>query len=248
MPLCQVAHATVGNSPTGRPGCYPVEMRSRSIARRARLWLLPGILLALPAGADPQRKGFTTRQLTRLSRGEVVTRYWKIPGREVGAGWAAGVIPASPESVFAVVADVVRYKEFFERMAVARVVHQRSPTDFDFYYRIDMPWPMADHSCLTRNLLRVDSKRRRYTRQWKMVKGTFEHNQGAWQVRPWGKGKALLYYSVMLKPRVKAPDSVLHYVSRVALPRSVKAMRQRVASLKQRGRLPAGPLPVPPRR
>lgn len=174
---------------------------------------------------------YTREQVARLNSGEIITRYWKHPGGDKGSGWAAGVIDSSPEEVFAVVAAVERYPEFFERMAEGKIVKRRSAGSYDFYYRINMPWPLDDHWCFTRNIHEVDKKKRRYQRRWKMIKGTFEYNKGSWTVTPWGKARALLRYRVTLKPRMSVPDFVLHHVSRVALPRSVKAIRARVLAL-----------------
>ncbi len=191
------------------------------------------LLICLPGRARGAHK-YDAEQIASLNRGEVVTRYWKHPGGEVGTGWAAGVINATPEEAFAVVAAVERYTEFFDRMAEGRIVKKRAPTSYDFYYRIDMPWPLSDHWCFTRNKHVLDKKERRYRRTWKMIKGTFLYNQGSWTVSPWGKGKALLHYRVTLKPRMSVPDVVLHHVSKVALPRSVKAIRARVLALKKK--------------
>jgi ribosome-associated toxin RatA of RatAB toxin-antitoxin module len=198
---------------------------------------LPGLVLAaalLSLTGQARAATYTREQRARLDRGEVVTRYWKLPGGKVGTGWAAGVIDATPEEVFAVVGAVERYPEFFERMSAAKIIRRHGPLTYDFFYRIDMPWPLSDHWCISRNVHQLDRKRRRYRRSWRMLKGTFEHNRGSWTVSPWGKGRALLHYTVVLRPKVAAPDFVLHYVSRVALPRSVKAIRARVRQLERR--------------
>ena len=220
-------------------GCYA------SGVKRLALPLLPAALALLLGPCLCEARGevrYDRRQVALLNHGDVVTKYWKLPGGETGTGWAAGVVDASPEEVFAVVADVERYPQFFERMAAARITRRLSPTLFDFYYRIDMPWPLSDHWCISRTTLDIDPQRRRYRRRWSLLKGTFEHNRGSWSVRPWGKGKALLHYTVVLKPRMSAPDFVLHYASEVALPRGVAAMRARVIALKKRGAIkPSSP-------
>ncbi len=200
-----------------------------------RLFILLAVFVQTElASADKYTRG----ELRRLQQGEVITRYWKVPNKEVGRGWAAGVINAPPEAVFAVVGDVERYGKVFPRVIKSKVMRRRSPLSYDWFYRIDMPWPLSDHWCITRNTHHMDRKRRRYTRRWHLLKGTFVHNQGFWLVRPWGKNRSLLYYSVMLKPKVSAPDFVLHHVSRVALPRSVESMRRRVRKLQRQGKKP----------
>ena len=196
------------------------------------------LMLATGLPSPVHAQNYTADETRRLNAGEVVTRYWKVPGKELGTGWAAGVIDASPEAVFAVVADMERYPQIFPRMIKAKVL-RRSARGYDFFYRIDMPWPLDDHWCITRNTHQIDNKKRRYRRRWHMLKGTFVINKGSWLVYPWGVRKAVLYYSVTLKPKVTAPDFVLDHVSRVALPRSVKAMRGRVQKLKRLGTLRA---------
>jgi len=203
-----------------------------------RTWhmALVGLCLLLPLLAEAKggKVRYTRKQVAKLNKGEVVTKYWKLPGGKIGTGWAAGVIDASPEEVFEVVAAVERYPEFYKRMAAARITRRKSPTSYVFYYRIDMPWPLSDHWCFTQNTHEIDGERRRYRRRWRMIKGTFHRNHGSWSVRLWGKGKALLHYTVVLRPIMRAPEFVLHYASKVALPRSVKAVRKRVKELKKK--------------
>jgi ribosome-associated toxin RatA of RatAB toxin-antitoxin module len=202
-------------------------------------------LLALVLCAAPARAGrFSADELKRLQRGETVSRYWKLAGRDVGTGWAAAVIAASPEQVFSVVADVERYKTFMNRMPESKIL-RRTSAGYDFYYKIDMPWPLSDHWCVTRNVHRVDRKRRRFERRWTLLRGSFTHNTGYWLVRPFSGGRSLLLYSVVLRPKVAAPSFVLNHVAKVALPRSVKQMRERVIALKRRGQLAPRRTPAP---
>jgi len=190
-------------------------------------------LLASSAHAAPEQ--FTRQQQQALQRGETVTRFWTTAD-DAGAGWAARVVSASPEQVFKVIADVERYKDFTNRMTVSHIT-RRDSTSYDFFYRIDMPWPLSDHWCVTRNTHAMDPRRRRYRRRWTLLRGTFVRNDGFWLVRPWGKLQALLLYSVVLRPRGSVPDFVIHHVTRVALPRSVQTMRRRVLELRQAGKL-----------
>lgn len=199
----------------------------------ASCWL---VTLAAPAAAQPT--AFSAAEARRLEAGEVLTRSWREQKTGAGAGWAVGVVAAPPAQVFKVIADVERYKEFTERMVESRVVERRDGR-YRFYYRIRMPGPLADHECTTDNVHEVDPARQTYARRWTLVSGTFHRNDGAWTVRPWGtKGeRSLLVYQVVLLPTTAAPKVVLDYVARVALPKSVKTMRSRVAALKQAGRL-----------
>jgi ribosome-associated toxin RatA of RatAB toxin-antitoxin module len=207
-----------------------------------RLTPLFSVLFLLVANDAAAR--LTLEQKRRLARGEVLTHSWKDTKADVGKGWAMGVVDATPEQVFQVVADVTRYRLFMKRMTSSKIVRKASGS-YDFYYTIDMPWPISDLWCETRNTHEIDRKRRRYRRRWKLLKGTFIHNQGYWLVTPFGKNKALLSYSVVLRPQISLPNFVLDYATKVALPRSVKGMRARVLELKARSQLKDGPLYTP---
>jgi ribosome-associated toxin RatA of RatAB toxin-antitoxin module len=183
---------------------------------------------ALAPGARAQPTSFSAADTRRLDAGEVLTRSWR--AGDAGAGWAVGVIGASPEKVFQVIADVARYKEFMYRVVQSRV-ESRSGGAYYFYYKIDMPWPLADYWCVTRNVHDSDGARRVYARRWTLLSGTFHRNEGSWVVRPWSDGRALLSYSVVLLPKTSVPTRIVNYSTKVALPRSVRQFRERVEKL-----------------
>ena len=183
-----------------------------------------------PDEAVSQPTTFTPEQTRRLEAGETLAHFWRLKSGDAGAGWAVGVIDAPPEKVFKVVADVERYKEFMERMAETKIV-SRDGDRYRFYYRINMPWPLSDHYATTDNVHEIDQAKQTFTRRWTLVSGTFHRNEGAWGVRPWGKGRSLLTYSVVLRPRVAAPDAVLDHVTKVSLPKGIERIRKRVLAL-----------------
>jgi hypothetical protein len=84
---------------------------------------------------------------------------------------------------------------------------------------------------VTDNVHEQDPKRRVYVRRWTLVSGTFHRNDGSWTVRPWRGDRSLLTYSVVLLPTTRAPGPLVRYGTKVALPRSVKQFRERVAKL-----------------
>ncbi len=198
--------------------------------------LLAALLLGLPGRGEAQPTTFSDADARKLEAGEVLTQFWK-ERDGAGAGWAVGVIDASPEQVFRVIADVERYREFMTRMVASRIVERRGAARYRFYYKLDMPWPIADYECVTENVHEEDARRRVFTRRWTLVSGTFHKNQGSWTVRPWRGGRALLLYAVALLPTTKAPGALIRYGTKVALPRSVKQFRERVARLRRDGKL-----------
>ena len=198
--------------------------------RRVR-WL--GVLTAVlvchgTAGADPSPSAAERR---RLARGEILTKTWKLEGTDIGTGRARGVIDAKPERVFAIIADVNRYREFIKRVVDSRVVRDAGKS-YDFFYKIDMPWPLSDHWFITRNVHRIDEQRRVYRRSWKLVRGSFHRNEGYWQVEPWPGDRTLVTYSVVLQPRSAIPQFVINYVTEKSLPRSIENLRDRERGLR----------------
>ena len=220
----------------------PRSSRTRDAPRRPHLAAVvaaAAALAPLASGAQPTdaprwRTNFSTAEAKRLDSGEVLTRFWR--AGTAGAGWAVGVIDAPPEKVFQVIADVERYREFMYRMVQSRI-EGRSGNGYHFYYKIDMPWPLSDYWCVTRNVHELDRARRVYARRWTLLSGTFHRNEGSWVVRPWGKARSLLLYAVVLLPRTAAPTALVNYGTRVALPRSVRQFRERVEKLIKTGRL-----------
>lgn len=185
------------------------------------------MLLASSAGAR-----LTQQEIARLDRGEIITHYWKLKGTNIGTGKAIGRVDGSPEQVFAIIADVNRYKEYMNRVVQSRITH-RAGNHYYFYYKINMPWPLSDHWFVTRNIHRLDRKRREYRRSWTLDRGSFAKNDGYWQVRPW-RGRTLATYSVVLQPRSAVPQFVINHVTKRSLPGAITNLRSRIAQLGRR--------------
>lgn len=196
----------------------------------------PSVLLlcccAAAHAADPL---LSQAEIPRVERGEVVTRYWRLPDTDVGAGIAVGIVEARPEQVFQVIADVERYKDYIDRVIESRIT-KRDGKRYLFYYRIDMPWPLSDQWFVTKNVHVIDEKKHTYRRNWTLHKGTFARNDGYWLVRPWRRA-ALVTYSAVLQPKGAIPQFVINYVTKKSLPRAITNLRARVADLRRRGKL-----------
>lgn len=194
-----------------------------------------GAALSIGLAPTTHAAGLTLAQRRALGRGEIVTRVARV-GKNAGRSEAIGVIEATPKQVFRVVADVARYKALFERITESEVVARRKGS-YDFRYVIDMPWPLSDYRCITRNVHRIDDKKQRYERSWKLISGTFHRNQGSWVVHPWKTSKAVVVYSALVEPKTAVPDFVVRYAAKKALPKAIKALRKRVAELIKKGKL-----------
>ena len=146
-----------------------------------------------------------------------------------------GLVAATPEQVFRVVARVEDYGRFMKRVSATRIL-RRDARSYDFFYRITLPWPLTDLWCVTRNVHEEDHKRQLFRRRWRLLRGTFHRNRGSWRTSPLA-GQTLLIYRSTLRPRMSLPGFVLDHVAKVALPRSIKTMRERVLQLKRQKKL-----------
>jgi len=192
-------------------------------------------LLLLMAGVG-EAASLSAQDIRRLKKGEIVVRYWKLDQSNVGTGLAMGVINMPPDKVFRVIADVSAYKTFMKRMVESRIT-RREGKHYYFYYKIDMPWPLSDYWFVTNNIHEVDKARGIYVRRWWLQKGSFARNEGYWYVRRWGRHRSLITYSSVLQPKSAIPQWIINYVTKKALPRAIRTIRQRVYQLKRQGTL-----------
>ena len=195
------------------------------------------LLCASPADAEVRVELPTLSAVDRqrLEAGEVLARHGRADRGGAGLGWAAGLVHATPEQVFKVIADVGRYTEFMPRVVESRVLGTKG-SRYRFYYRIDMPWPLSDYDCVTQNWHEEDRRRRIYSRKWMLLTGTFTYNEGSWTVFPWAGARALLVYSSKVLPKTAVPTRVVNYAVKIALPRAVEAVRHRVGAVLRMGK------------
>lgn len=203
-------------------------MRQKTLIWVLAAWVLgPGV-----ARADK----LSSAQREKLGRNEILIWYWKDDKTYTGTGKSMGVVDARPEQVFRLLTDVERFKEWMNRMVESKIT-RRDGKQYHFYYKIDMPWPLDDYWCLTKNINYQDKKRGVFKRRWSLIKGTFHKNDGYWYLERFPGGKTLVTYWCQVKPKTAVPQFVINYVIKKSLRRSISNIRERVAALKGRGEL-----------
>lgn len=173
----------------------------------------------------------TAEQIGKLDNDEILVKFRRLKDARAGLGKSAGVVHASPEEVWKIIVDVERYHEYMPRL-VKSVVTERKADSYLFYYKIDMPWPLSDHWCITKNWHEIDENKKSYKRAWNLVSGTFSRNDGYWLIQPWKGGNSLAVYSAIIQPKVMAPQGIINYITKKALPKAIENLRKRVKQLR----------------
>jgi hypothetical protein len=220
-------------------------MRSRS-ASLALALLLAGV----PAGDSPADQApptnsewsnrfaplgpppFAEEERTRLDAGEVVVRDLT-PSDPNGVGMLlAGVIDATPDRVWAVMADCEPQEEFIPRVRHA-AVRDRDGDSHTCDLVVDLPLPFSDLRTATRHHVRrlPDGG---YQRRWELLPGDWDYhrNSGSWTVHPYrGAQRSLLIGRMDLLPKSMLPVWLLHAGQVRQAPETFTAIRTRVSQL-----------------
>ena len=178
---------------------------------------------------------FREEERARLDAGEVVIR--DIPSAEPdGIGMLlAGVIEATPEQVWVVMADCEDQDEFIPRIRYA-AVRDRDGDSHTCELVVTLPFPLGELRTATRNQVRrlPDGG---HQRRWNLLPGDWDyrHNSGSWTVHPYQGGRrSLLVGRMDLVPKSVLPIWILHEGQVRQAPETFAAIRARVRQLASR--------------
>lgn len=170
----------------------------------------------------------TDAERARLDTGEVLVSTG-LPGASgVPANLVRAVINAPPEKVWPLVWDCSRFAQTMPAIAKSEMVEK---TERSTLCRVtaDLPFPMADLLSVSRAVLTVEPGVR-WHREWKMVEGDYEVNQGSFTLLPWGQGKTLAIYRIEVRPKVPLPDWAVAKAQADRLPDMMERIRKQVAA------------------
>ncbi len=210
---------------------------------------LPRICLAeAPASADPgwaerfappAKPALDEGDRTRLDGGEVVVRDLS-PTEADGIGvLLMGLVDATPDQVWAVMADCEQQDEFIPRIRYA-AVRDRDGDSHTCDLVVDLPAPLGDLRTATRHHVRrlPDGG---HQRRWDLLPGDWDylHNSGSWTVHPYQDARrSLLVGRMDLLPKSVLPVWILRGAQARQAPETFAAIRARVRELRSRGRAP----------
>lgn len=179
-----------------------------------------------PLAATPTPPRLSDDERSQLEAGEVLTRARVVQPHDATLARAMAVVDATPEQVWQHIDACEHFKEFVPRVVVSEVL-SREGEEIRFRSKVDMPFPLPDieSELLCRHRAYEDAV---YERRWKGTSGPLKVNEGSWRIFPWSKGHSLVVYTAHIAPKMKIPPKIRMMAQRITLPKTVKALRERV--------------------
>ena len=70
----------------------------------------------------------------------------------------------------------------------------------------------------------------RWQREWKLIEGDYEVNQGSFTLLPWADGKTLAIYRIEAKPKIPVPEWMMRKAQADRLPELMHRLRKQAGS------------------
>lgn len=191
---------------------------------------IAGLLLVLLVTPASPARGDAGRQdeIRRLEAGEVLISTEDVPGRSLPRLKGTGLVKASPEKVWAIVADCANYKRTMPRTIESQEL-AREGDRVRCRLTFDMPFPLSDLWVETESVNTVVEPGLRYRRAWSLRDGDFRENTGSWTLEPNGGGKfTVVTYEALSEPNVPLPRFVVKMLQEITLPDMFAGLRQRL--------------------
>lgn len=184
------------------------------------------LVLLLLAANEPLKP--TDAERVRLDAGEVLVETG-LPGQSgTPANRARAVINAPPEKVWPLVWDCGRFDKTMPSIAKSEMVEKNGNTTV-CRVAADLPMPLSDLVSVSRAVLTVEPGVR-WQREWKLIEGDYEVNQGSFTLLPWGDGKTLAIYRIEAKPKIPLPEWMMRKAQADRLPELMERLRKQVGS------------------
>lgn len=181
------------------------------------------VVLVIALGGEARAKG--EPELLDLANGEILIASEDTPGSDGATFVARAVVDAPPAVVWSVVSRCGDYQRVMPRIAASAEL-ARAGDIVTCRVTADLPFPLPDLTSTTRAVHREDAAAMRYQREWKLVEGDFEVNEGAWILEPaFGGQKTYAVYRLRVKPKLPVPTSLASMFQKGPLVDAMKAVR-----------------------
>jgi len=147
---------------------------------------------------------------------------------------AEGVVDAPPAAVWALVSRCADYVKNMPSISASKELSREGDEQTKFTtvceVAADIPFPFSDLVSVSRATLTVDAKSGSYTREWTLIRGDYEVNDGSWRLVPVdGGAKTKVTYRIHVKPKLALPDSMIRKTQETRLPQVIQYLRDRTA-------------------
>lgn len=139
---------------------------------------------------------------------------------------AQAIIDAPPSVVWQIVSRCDDFSRIMPRVLASKEL-SRKGDNVVCQVTIDMPFPLSDLTSVTAAVHREDATLGNFSREWKLVKGDYQVNEGAWILRALPNGKrTLATYRVTARPNIPVPSSLAALFQQGPLVKSMQAVRE----------------------
>lgn len=184
---------------------------------------------SVPEMAEPGDVS-VSEETRRLDAGEVLLTRLEPAGGVGAAAQAKGVIEAPVSKVWPAVRDCQHFDKFMPRVMRSELREDRGDELLCFVL-VDMPWPADDLEAETLSKIeRLPDNT--FRRSWHLVRGSFEHNTGSYEVAPFqgDPDRSLVTYIIDANPNVPLPDAVLKQAQAKTLPELFEKIAEHVGA------------------
>lgn len=178
---------------------------------------------------EKAEKYLTPKNLSKLEAGQTVfvnDTEKDASGQVKGQGIAMVLINSPAKDVWDTLTDYSSYPQFMPKISMVKV-HNRKGNDV---------WVEFNLKILFKNIrfntIRTQDKKAG-TLVWKMdtsKKNDIKDTHGGWMIRPHGKTKSIVLYTVNVDSGFKVPQKIQDMIAKKDLPGVVQAVKMRVES------------------
>jgi len=185
------------------------------------IWSVTLLGLAVPAAGETN-----TRDL--LAKGEILVTSKKRKEFPKPGVKAVGVVKASMERIWPLIDQCGNYTTTMQRVLKSTEL-SRQDNIVICEITVDLPFPLDDITAKTRAVHTVKPGKM-YKRQWKLVSGDYEYNEGSWTLVPFGNSteETLVVYETQVEPTTMIPNSIRNLAQKKTIPALFEHLRDQV--------------------
>jgi hypothetical protein len=162
-----------------------------------------------------------------LDRGEIMVYRESVRGEAETWVVMKAVIERSPLEVLRLIEDCDRYRVTMPRIRNAR--RDRKGAGWDICtVTVAMPFPYKDATATSRATSTIRDGGRTIRRDWRLLSGDYERNEGSWTLTPFGGDprRTLAVYKAFAKPTAWVPGWIRRTAETRVLPETIERFRK----------------------
>jgi ribosome-associated toxin RatA of RatAB toxin-antitoxin module len=155
-----------------------------------------------------------------------------VPGSDVPVNIVEGMVDAPPAKIWAIVSKCADYAKNMPRVAKSAELSREGDEAGVWKVKCEvtahLPFPLSDLTGITlaTHTVRPDGG---FVREWSLVSGDYELNNGSWTLDPRDEGKkTYVTYKLQVRPKIHLPMGLIAKAQKGALKEVITRMRENV--------------------